>query len=313
MNLTRKQLKTIRSQLYRYYPTLYKLKASWISYLEKPFTHDFNDKALEFLDSFLCRNVTDKFLNTLFQNNPELYQKFKSPKLGHLVFIKIIESEEFRVDCQKAQLVNHYILDKSNNREYPSPLNKHKRLIPLILKTHPKSTTRDEKKAFVEQQLEFISDPTPEEKVFQDDHYQLPEPVLKFDQPLYLDKHQSFLKYIKAALKHRDAIQNIKGNQCVLIDYYDKDADWCINIHTSLTQAMEELSKLGQGAINRYIEKINQEQTTPTKLTKLLNKYYQPQYQNQETKSIAEINDITLTDDLCRERTLTLVLKNPLK
>lgn len=313
MNLTRKQLKTIRSQLYRYYPTLYKLKASWISYLEKPFTHDFNDEGLYFLDSFLCRNVTDKFLNTLFQNNPELYQKFKSPKLGHLVFIKIIESDEFRIDCQKAQLVNHYILDKSNNREYPSPLNKHKRLIPLILKTHPELTTRDEKKAFVEQQLEFISDPTPEEKVFQDDHYQLPEPVLKFDQPLYLDKHQSFLKYIKAALKHRDAIQNIKGNQCVLIDYYDKDADWCMNIHTNLAQSMKELSKLGQGAINRYIEKINQEQTTPTKLTKLLNKYYQPHYQDQETNPIAEISDIFLTDDLSRERTLTLVLKNPLK
>lgn len=313
MKLTRKQIKTIRSQLYKYYPTLYKLKASWISYLEKPFTHDFNDKALEFLDSFLCRNITNKFLNTLFQNNPELYQKFKSPKLGHLTFIKIIKSDEFRVNCQKAQLVNHYILDKSNNHEYPSPLNEHKRLIPLILKTHPELTNRDERKAFVEQQLEFISNPTPEEKVFQDDHYQLPESILTFDQPLYLDKHQSFLKYIKAVLKHRDAIQNIKGNQCVLIDYYDKDANWCMNIHTSLSQAMEELSKLGQGAINRYIEKINQEQTTPTKLTKLLNKYYQPHYQGQETKPIAEISDIFLTDDLSRERTLTLVLKNPLK
>lgn len=313
MKLSRKQLKTIRSQLYQYYPTLYKLKASWISYLEKPFTHNFNDEALKFLDSFLCRNVTDKFLNTLFQKNPELYQKFKSPKLGHLVFIKIIENNEFRNDCQKAQLVNHYILDKSNNREYPSPLNEHKRLIPLILKTHPELTTRDEKKAFVEQQLEFISNPTPEEKVFQDDHYQLPESVLKFDQPLYLDKHQSFLKYIKAVLKHRDAIQNIKSNQCVLIDYYDKDANWCMNIHTSLAQAMEELSKLGQGAINRYIEKINQEQTTPSKLTKLLKKYYQPYFQDEETDSIAEISDITLTDDLSRERTLTLVLKNPLK
>ena len=313
MKLTRKQLKIIRSQLYKYYPTLYKLKASWISYLEKPFTHDFNDKALEFLDSFLYRNITNKFLNTLFQKNPELYQKFKSPKLGHLVFIKIIESDAFKEDCQKAQLVNHYVLDKSNNREYPSPLNKHKRLIPLILKTHPELTTRDEKKAFVEQQLEFICNPTPEEKVFQNDHYQLPESILKFDQPLYLDKHQSFLKYIKAALKHRDTIQNIKGNQCILIDYYDKDANWCMNIHTSLTQAMEEVSKLGQGAINRYIENINQEQTTPTKLTKLLNKYYQPHYQGQETKPIAEISDIFLVDDLSRERTLTLVLKNPLK
>lgn len=313
MKLTKKQLKIIRSQLYRYYPTLYKLKASWISYLEKPFTHDFNDKALDFLDSFLCRNVTDKFLNTLFQKNPELYQKFKSPKLGHLVFIKIIESDAFRVECQRAQLVNHYVLDKSNNREYPSPLNQHKRLIPLILKTHPELTTRDKKKAFVDQQLEFISIPTPEEKVFQDDHYQLPESVLKFDQPLYLDKHESFLKYIKAVLKHRDAIQNIKGNQCVLIDYYDKDANWCMNIHTSLGQAMEELSKLGQGAINRYIEKINQEQTTPNKLTKLLNKHYQPHYQDKETNLIAEISDIFLTDDLSRERTLTLVLKKPLK
>lgn len=313
MKLTRKQLKKIRSQLYKYYPTLYKLKASWISYLEKPFTHDFNDEALDFLDSFLCRNITDKFLNTLFQNNPELYQKFKSPKLGHLVFVKIIESNEFRNDCQKAQLVNHYILDKSNNREYPSPLNKHKRLIPLILKTHPELTTRDERKAFVDQQLKFISIPTPEEKVFQDDHYQLPESVLKFDQPLYLDKHQSFLKYIKAVLKHRDAIQNVKGSQCVLIDYYDKEDNWCMNIHTNLTQAMDELLKLGQGAINRYIEKINQEQTTPSKLSKLLNKYYQPHYQDKETNPIAEISDIFLTDDLSRERTLTLVLKNPLK
>ena len=313
MKLTRKQLKIIRSQLYRYYPTLYKLKASWISYLEKPFTQDFNDKALDFLDSFLCRNVTDKFLNTLFQNNPELYQKLKSPKLGHLVFIEIIKNDTFKKACQKAQLVNHYILDKSNNREYPCSLNEHKRLIPLILKTHPELTNRDERKAFVEQQLEFISNPTPEEKVFQDDHYQLPESILTFDQPLYLDKHQSFLKYIKAVLKHRDAIQNIKGNQCVLIDYYDKDANWCMNIHTSLSQAMEELSKLGQGAINRYIEKINQEQTTPSKLTKLLNKYYQPHYQDKETNPIAEISDIFLTDDLSRERTLTLVLKNPLK
>lgn len=313
MNLTRKQLKIIRSQLYSYYPTLYKLKASWIYYLEKPFTHDFNDEALDFLDSFLCRNVTDKFLNTLFKNNPELYQKFKSPKLGHSVFVKIIESDEFRNDCQKAQLVNHYVLDKSNNREYPSPLNKHKRLIPLILKTHPELTTRDERKTFVDQQLEFISNPTPEEKVFQDDHYQLPESVLKFDQPLYLDKHQSFLKYIKAVLKHRDAIRNVKGNQCIMIDYYDKEADWCINIHTSLVQAMKELSNLGQGTINRYIEKINQEQKMPTKPTKLLNKYYQPHYQNKEIKSIAEISDICLTDDLFRERTLTLVLKNPLK
>lgn len=313
MKLSRKQLKIIRSQLYKYYPTLYKLKASWISYLEKPFTHDFNDEALDFLDSFLCRNVTDKFLNTLFQNKPELYQKFKSPKLGHLVFIEIIKNDAFKKACQKAQLVNHYILDKSNHREYPSPLNEHKRLIPLILKTHPELTTQDEKKAFVEQQLEFISNPTPEEKVFQDDHYQLPESVLKFDQPLYLDKHQSFLKYVKAVLKHRDAIQNIKGNKCVLIDYYDKDANWCINIHTNLAQAMEELSKLGQGAINHYIEKINQEQTTPTKLTKLLNKHYQPHYQDKETNPIAEISDIFLTDDLSRERTLTLVLKNPLK
>lgn len=313
MKLTRKQLKTIRSQIYSYYPTIYKLKASWISYLEKPFTHDFNDKALDFLDSFLCRNVTDKFLNTLFQNNPKLYQKFKSPKLGHLVFIKIIESDAFKENCQKAQLVNHYILDKTNNREYPSPLNKHKRLIPLILKTHPELTTRDEKKAFVKQQLEFISNPTPEEKAFQDDHYQLPEAVLKFDQPLYLDKHQSFIKYIKAVLKHRDAIQDIKGNQCVLIDYYDKNAHWCINIHTNLPQAMEELSKLGQGVINHYIEKINQEQKTPNKLTKLLNKYYQPHYQDKETNPIAEISDIFLTDDLSRERTLTLVLENPLK
>lgn len=313
MKLTRKQLKTIRSQIYSYYPTLYKLKASWISYLEKPFTHDFNDEALEFLDSFLCRNVTDKFLNTLFQNNPKLYQKFKSPKLGHLVFIKIIESDAFKENCQKAQLINHYILDKTNNREYPSPLNKHKRLIPLILKTHPELTTRDEKKAFVKQQLEFISNPTPEEKAFQDDHYQLPEAVLKFDQPLYLDKHQSFIKYIKAVLKHRDAIQDIKGNQCVLIDYYDKNGHWCINIHTNLPQAMEELSKLGQGVINHYIEKINQEQKTPNKLTKLLNKYYQPHYQDKETNPIAEISDIFLTDDLSRERTLTLVLENPLK
>lgn len=313
MKLTRKQLKIIRSQLYLYYPTLYKLKASWISYLEKPFTQDFNDKALDFLDSFLCRNVTDKFLNTLFQNNPELYQKLKSPKLGHLVFIEIIKNDTFKKACQKAQLVNHYILDKSNNREYPCPLNEHKRLIPLILKTHPELTTRDEKKNFVDQQLEFISIPTPEEKVFQDDHYQLPKSVLKFDQPLYLDKHQSFLKYIKAVLKHRDAIQNVKGSQCVLIDYYDKEANWCMNIHTNLTQAMDELLKLGQGAINRYIEKINQEQTTPSKLTKLLNKYYQPHYQDQETNPIAEISDIFLTDDLSRERTLTLVLKNPLK
>ena len=76
---------------------------------------------------------------------------------------------------------------------------------------------------------------------------------------------------------------------------------------------MDELLKLGQGAINRYIEKLNQEQTTPTKLTKLLNNYYQPHYQDQETNPIAEISDIFLTDDLSRERTLTLVLKNPLK
>ena len=313
MNLTRKQVRRIRGQVYQYYPTNFDLHHIFISHLEKPFLYDFNSETLSWLDHFLYDRLTYKFLNELFQQNPELYQKFKSPKLGHLTFIKIIESDEFRVNCQKAQLVNHYTLDKSNNREYPCPLNEHKRLIPLILKTHPELTTRDEKKNFVDQQLEFISIPTPEEKVFQDDHYQLPKSVLKFDQPLYLDKHQSFLKYIKAVLKHRDAIQNVKGSQCVLIDYYDKEANWCMNIHTNLTQAMDELLKLGQGAINRYIEKINQEQTTPSKLTKLLNKYYQPHYQDKEKNPIAEISDIFLTDDLSRERTLTLVLKNPLK
>lgn len=313
MKLTRKQVKRIRGQVYQYYPSNFDLHHIFISHLEKPFLYDFNSETLSWLDHFLYDRLTYKFLNELFQQNTELYQKLRSSNLGKITLIKIIESDAFKETCENAQIVNHYVLDKSTKREYPALMNQEEKVIPLILKTHPELTTRDEKKAFVNQQLEFISIPTPEEKVFQDDHYQLPESVLKFDQPLYLDKHQSFLKYIKAVLKHRDAIQNIKGNQCVLIDYYDKEANWCMNIHTNLTQAMEELSKLGQGAINRYIEKINQEQTTPNKLTKLLNKYYQPNYQDKDTNPIAEINDIFLINDLSRERTLTLVLKNPLK
>ena len=73
---------------------------------------------------------------------------------------------------------------------------------------------------------------------------------------------------------------------------------------------MEELSKLGQNAINEYI-KANLYRTDK-EIKRKLSKYYKPNHQ--ETKPYSgKILSIYSTNDLNRKRTLFLVLKNPLK
>lgn len=311
MNITKKQLHIIKSQIRQYLPTHLKFKGSLLSHYDKPFFHDFNDQALEFLDHFLLTKLNYKFLNQLFQKNPELYKKFKSPKLGQYVFIKIIESDLFKKECQKAQLVNYYVLDKSTNREYPVPMNQHEHVIPLILKTHPELTDEDEKQTFIEQQLEMVSNLSRDEIFWETEDYELPESILKFDQPLHLDKHKSFINYIKIALKQFEAIKKLKEDQCVFTLYENAEGYLASDIYPNLETAMKALSELGQNAINQYIN--NHASEHGLSFRQNLLRHFKPTKQGQETKGQALILDISPMNDISREQPLLLALKNPIK
>lgn len=188
MNLTRKQAELIRAHIYQYYPFTTTFLDIFLTNVEKPFLYEFNHEALSFLDFFFDYKLTYKFLNKLFQENPDLYQKLKSSNLGKLTLIKIIESDEFKQECQKIQIVNHYVLDKSNNREYPALMNQEEKAIPLIIKTHRKLKTQEAKDEFVENNIEIIRKTHWAEKIAQRDRYHLPKDVLKFEEPLYIDK-----------------------------------------------------------------------------------------------------------------------------
>lgn len=314
MKLTEKQIHIIKSQINQYQPTCIHLTGSSLSNYDKPFFHDFNYEALSFLDKFLSTKLiheTLTFLNEIFQNNPELYQKLNSPKLGQYVLIKIIESDLFKEACQKAQLVNYYVLDKSTNREYPVPMNQHERIIPLILKTHPELTNEDEKQAFIEQQLEMVSNPSLEETIWKTENYQLPESILKFNQPLYLDKHGSFINYIKLALKQFEAIKKLKKDKCVFVLYENAKEILESDIYPNLETAMNALSELGQNAINQYINDHASEHSLSFRQNLL--RHFKPTKQGEETKGQALILDISPMNDISREQTLLLSLKNPLK
>lgn len=314
MKLTEKQIQIIKSQINQYQPTCIHLTGSSLSYYDKPFFHNFNYEALEFLDHFLSTKLiheSSNFLNRLFQKNPKLYQKINSPKLGQYVLIKIIESEIFKEECQTAQLVNYYVLDKSTNREYPVPMNQHEQVIPLILKSHPELTNEGEKQAFIEQQLEMKSNPSYNEAFWETEDYNLPESILKFDQPLYLDKHESFVNYIKIALEQFEAIKKLKDNKCIFIFLKNSKGNLESDIHPDLETAMQSLSKLGQNVINQYI--IDHASEHSLSFRQNLIKYVKPTKQNQETTTQAVILDISPINDISREQTLLLALKNPLK
>lgn len=314
MNLTEKQIRIIKSQINQYQPTCIHLTGSALSYYDKPFFHDFNYEALAFLDNFLSTKLiheSSSFLNKLFQNNPELYQKLNSPKLGQYVLIKIVESDLFKEICQKAQLVNYYVLDKNTNREYPVPMNQHERVIPLILKTHPELTTEGQKQAFIKQQLEMVSNPSLDETFWKNEDYELPKSILKFDQPLYLDKHGSFINYIKLALKQFEAIKKIKKDKCVFVLYENAKEILESDIYPNLETAMKELSKLGQNVINQYINDHASEHSLSFRHDLL--KHFKPIKQGQEAKEQALILDISPMNDISREQPLLLSLKNPLK
>lgn len=311
MNLTRKQLHVIKSQLRQYLPTHLNFTGSLLSHYDKPFFHSFNEKALEFLDHFLTTKLTHKFLNQLFRRNRKLYQKIKSPKLGQYVLIKIIESDLFKEACQKTQLVNYYVLDKSTNQEYPVPMNQHEKAIPLILKTHPELTNEDEKQEFIKQQLKMVSKPSHDETFWETEDYELPEPILKFDQPLYLDKHESFVTYIKLALKQFEATKKLKEDKCVFVFYENTKRNLESDIYPNLETAMQALSKLGQNVINQYI--IDHASEHSLSFQNDLAKYYKPSNQNEKTNEQALILDISPMNDISREQPLLLALKNPLK
>ena len=314
MKLTEKQIHIIKSQINQYQPTCIHLTGSSLSYYDKPFFHNFNYEALAFLDNFLSTKLIHEpstFLNKLFQKNPQLYQKLNSPKLGQYVLIKIIESDQFKEECQKAQLVNYYVLDKSINREYPVPMNQHKRIIPLILKTHPELTNENQKQKFIEQQLEVVSKPSIDETVWKTEDYQLPESILKFDQPLYLDKHRSFINYIKLAVKQFEAIKKLKKDKCVFVLYENAKGILESDIYPNLETAMKTLSELGQNAINQYINDHASEHSLSFRQNLL--KHFRPIKQGQETKGQALILDISPMNDISRKQTLLLALKNPLK
>lgn len=310
MNLTRKEAELIRAHVYYYHPFTTTFLDIFLTNVEKPFLYEFNHEALSFLDFFFDYKLTYKFLNKIFQQNPDLYQKLKSSNLGKLALIKIIESDEFKQECQNIQIVNHYVLDKSTKREYPALMNQEEKVIPLILKTHPELTTKEAKDEFIENNIEIIRKTHWAEKIAQRDRYHLPKDVLKFEEPLYIDKHQTMVQYIKKALKQCDAIKSLKQDQCVSISYKDENEKPIYNVHHNLKDAMLELSKLGQNVINEYIK--TNLYRTELKLKKPLLKYYNPNYQTNEITN-AKILHINLTDDLIRERTLFLVLKNPLK
>lgn len=314
MKLTEKQIHIIKSQIKQYQPTSIHLTGSALSYYDKPFLHNFNYKALEFLDNFLSTKLiheTSTFLNELFQNNPELYQKLNSPKLGQYVVIKIVESDLFKETCQKAQLVNYYVLDKNTNREYPVPMNQHERITSLILKTHPELTNENAQQKFIEQQLEMVSKPSLDETFWETEDYDLPESILKFNQPLYLDKHESFVNYIKIALEQFEAIKKLKDNKCVFVFYENSKGNLESDIHPDLETAIQALSKLGQNVINQYITDHASEHSLSFR-HKLI-KFFKPTKQNQETGNKAVILDISPINDISRKQPLLLSLKNPLK
>ena len=314
MKLTEKQIHLIKSQINQYQPTCIHLTGAALSHYDKPFLHNFNYEALEFFDNFLSTKLiheTSKFLNELFQKNPELYQKLNSPKLGQYVLIKIVESDLFKETCQKAQLVNYYVLDKSTNREYPVPMNQHERVIPLILKTHPKLTNENEQQKFIKQQLEIVSKPSLDETFWETEDYELPKSILKFDQPLYLDKHESFVNYIKLAVKQFETIKKLKKDKCVFVLYEDDKGILESDIYPNLETAMKALSKLGQSNINQYINDHASEHSLSFRHN--LIKYVKPTKQSQETKERALILDISPINDVSREQPLLLSLKNPLK
>ena len=314
MKLTEKQIHIIKSQINQYQPTCIHLTGSSLSHYDKPFFHDFNYEALSFLDNFLSTKLiheSSNFLNELFQNNPELYQKINSPKLGQYVLIKIIESDQFKEECQKAQLVNYYVLDKSTNREYPVPMNQHEHVIPLILKTHPELTNENQKQKFIEQQLELVSKPSINETIWKTEDYQLPESILKFDQPLYLDKHESFINYIKLAVKQFEAIKELKEDKCIFVLYENAKGILESDIYPNLETAMKDLSELGQDAINQYISDHASEYGLSFRQNLL--RHFKPTKQGQETKGQALILDISPMNDIGREQHLLLSLKNPLK
>lgn len=310
MKLTRKQVRRIRNQVYQYYPTNIDLHHIFISHLEKPFLYDFNSETLGWLDHFLYDRLTYKFLNELFQQNPELYQKLKSSNLGKLTLIKIIESDAFKETWENAQIVNHYVLDKSTKREYPALMNQEEKVIPLILKTHPELTTQEAKDKFIENNIEIIRKTHWAEKIAQKDRYHLPKEVLEFKEPLYIDKHQTILKYVKKALAQIESTKNLKEYPCVGIRYINENKEDIHNVHRNLKKAMDELSKLGQNAINEYI-KANLYRTDK-EIKRKLSKYYKANHQDTKPHN-GKILSIYSTNDLNRKRTLFLVLKNPLK
>ena len=310
MKLTRKQAKQIRGQVYQYYPTNFDLHHIFISHLEKPFLYDFNHETLSWLDHFLYDRLTYKFLNELFQQNPELYQKLNSSNLGKLTLIKIIESDAFKEEWQGAQIVNHYVLDKSTKREYPALMNQEEKVIPLILKTHPELTTQEAKDEFIENNIKIIRKTHWAEKIAQKDRYHLPKEVLEFKEPRYIDKHQTILKYVKKALVQIEATKNLKKYPCVGIRYINENKEDIHNVHRNLKEAMEELSKLGQNVINEYIK--TNLYRTDKEIKRGLSKYYKPNHQETKPHN-GKILSIYSTNDLNRKRTLFLVLKNPLK
>lgn len=310
MNLTKKQAELIRAHLYQYHPFTITFQDIFLTNVEKPFLYEFNHEALSFLDYFFDYKLTYKFLNKLFQQNPDLYQKLKSSNLGKLTLIKIIESDEFKQECQNIQIVNHYVLDKSTNREYPALMNQEEKIIPLVLKTHPELTTQEGKDKFIQDNIEIIQKTHWAEKIAQKDRYHLPPEVLEFKEPLYIDKHQTMVQYIKIALKQYDAIKNLKQEQCVGIHYINENNERIHKVHHNLKDAMEEISKLGQNAIEEYIE--TKLYMTDKKLGKHLLKIYNPNHSATKTNN-ARIVSMYLTEDLIRERHLFLALKNPLK
>lgn len=107
-----------------------------------------------------------------------------------------------------------------------------------------------------------------------------------------------------------ESTKNLKKYPCVGIRYINENKEDIHNVHRNLKEAMEELSKLGQNAINEYIK--TNLYRTDKEIKRGLSKYYKPKHQEAKPHN-GKILSIYSTDDLNRKRTLFLILKNPLK
>ena len=107
-----------------------------------------------------------------------------------------------------------------------------------------------------------------------------------------------------------ESTKNLKKYPCIGIRYINENKEDIHNVHRNLKEAMEELSKLGQNAINEYIK--TNLYRTDKEIKRGLSKYYKPNHQETKPHS-GKILSIYSTNDLNRKRTLFLVLKNPLK